>query len=209
MSNSNLYTIFLYLGLPIFAYLLGSIPWGLVLTRLFSSVDIRRQGSGNIGATNVSRVAGSKLGTLTFAGDILKGAIPVFFCRQSEFCRCGRNRSVAVCRGPGGLPGTSLSCVYRVQGRRKRRGYGSRMFYCTVALCLSDCPGRIYCADRRYALCIRRLNGGRNHPTPGRVVLDLFHPTDRHSCNNWHIDYLAARAKHQAAHPGNRTVFKS
>ena len=79
MSNTNLYTIFLYPGLPIFAYLLGSIPWGLVLTRLFSSVDIRRQGSGNIGATNVSRVAGSKLGTLTFAGDILKGAIPVFF----------------------------------------------------------------------------------------------------------------------------------
>lgn len=78
MSNSSLYTIFLYPGLPIFAYLLGSIPWGLVLTRLFTSVDIRRQGSGNIGATNVSRVAGSTLGILTFAGDILKGAIPVF-----------------------------------------------------------------------------------------------------------------------------------
>ena len=78
MAVSNIYTIFLYLGLPIFAYLLGSIPWGLVLTRLFTSVDIRRQGSGNIGATNVSRVAGSTLGILTFAGDILKGAIPVF-----------------------------------------------------------------------------------------------------------------------------------
>ena len=78
MSSSNLYTTFIYLGLPIFAYLLGSIPWGLVLTRLFSAVDIRRQGSGNIGATNVSRVAGSTLGMLTFAGDILKGALPVF-----------------------------------------------------------------------------------------------------------------------------------
>lgn len=74
----NLYTTFILPGLPIFAYLLGSIPWGLVLTRLFTSVDIRRQGSGNIGATNVSRVAGSALGILTFAGDILKGAIPVF-----------------------------------------------------------------------------------------------------------------------------------
>ena len=78
MSDTSIYTTFIYLGLPIFAYLLGSIPWGLVLTRLFTTVDIRRQGSGNIGATNVSRVAGSTLGILTFAGDILKGALPVF-----------------------------------------------------------------------------------------------------------------------------------
>jgi glycerol-3-phosphate acyltransferase PlsY len=78
VSGSDSYTIFIYLGLPLFAYLLGSIPWGLVFTRLFTQVDIRRQGSGNIGATNVSRVAGSTLGMFTFAGDILKGALPVF-----------------------------------------------------------------------------------------------------------------------------------
>ena len=63
--------------LPVFAYLLGSIPWGLVLTRVFTSKDIRQHGSGNIGATNVRRVAGSTLGALTLAGDVLKGAIPV------------------------------------------------------------------------------------------------------------------------------------
>jgi glycerol-3-phosphate acyltransferase PlsY len=50
----------------------------VVLTRCFSSVDVRRQGSGNIGATNVSRLAGSTLGLLTFAGDVLKGAVPVY-----------------------------------------------------------------------------------------------------------------------------------
>jgi len=65
------------IGLPILAYLLGSVPWGLVLTRLFTSVDIRRQGSGNIGATNVQRLAGTPLGLLTLAGDLLKGAVPV------------------------------------------------------------------------------------------------------------------------------------
>jgi len=65
------------IGLPILAYLLGSVPWGLVLTRLFTSVDIRRQGSGNIGATNVRRLAGTPLGLLTLAGDLLKGAAPV------------------------------------------------------------------------------------------------------------------------------------
>jgi len=66
------------IGLPILAYLLGSVPWGLVLTRLFTSVDIRRQGSGNIGATNVQRLAGTPLGLLTLAGDLLKGAVPVY-----------------------------------------------------------------------------------------------------------------------------------
>ena len=64
--------------LPFFAYLLGSIPWGLVLTRLFTSINIRQEGSGNIGATNVRRVAGTTLGMLTLAGDILKGAVPVW-----------------------------------------------------------------------------------------------------------------------------------
>ncbi|OEU67833.1 MAG: acyl-phosphate glycerol 3-phosphate acyltransferase [Desulfobacterales bacterium PC51MH44] len=67
-----------FFGLPIFAYLLGSIPCGLVLTRLFTSVDIRQQGSGNIGATNVRRVAGPTLGALTLVGDVLKGAFPVW-----------------------------------------------------------------------------------------------------------------------------------
>ena len=67
-----------FIWLPAIAYLLGSISWGVVFTRTFTSVDIRRQGSGNIGATNVSRVAGSTLGLLTCAGDVLKGAAPVY-----------------------------------------------------------------------------------------------------------------------------------
>jgi acyl phosphate:glycerol-3-phosphate acyltransferase len=65
-------------GLLLFAYLLGSIPWGLILTRLFTAVDIRRQGSGNIGAANVARVAGAGPGLATLAADILKGWLPVF-----------------------------------------------------------------------------------------------------------------------------------
>jgi glycerol-3-phosphate acyltransferase PlsY len=67
-----------YVALPVFAYLLGSIPWGLILTRLFTHVDIRQAGSRNIGATNVAREAGLKLGIITLAGDILKGAVPVW-----------------------------------------------------------------------------------------------------------------------------------
>jgi len=66
-----------YFGLILFAYLLGSIPFGVVLTRLFTSHDLREKGSGNIGATNVRRVAGAGLGLLTLFGDVLKGAVPV------------------------------------------------------------------------------------------------------------------------------------
>jgi len=67
-----------YLVLPIFSYLLGSIPWGIIFTRLFTPINIREVGSGNIGATNVARMAGPGLGVLTLAGDILKGAFPVW-----------------------------------------------------------------------------------------------------------------------------------
>jgi len=69
-------------GLPVFAYLLGSVPWGLVLTKTFTTVDIRQNGSGNIGATNVRRLAGNTLGVLTLAGDIVKGALPVWLAMK-------------------------------------------------------------------------------------------------------------------------------
>ena len=78
MSDPQFHSLTASIGLVLLAYLLGSIPWGVVLTRCFSSVDVRRQGSGNIGATNVSRLAGPTLGLLTFAGDVLKGAVPVY-----------------------------------------------------------------------------------------------------------------------------------
>jgi len=74
----ELLTILKPLGLCVFAYLLGSIPWGLILTRRFTSVDIRQVGSGNIGAANVMRIAGSRLGMMTLAGDGLKGVFPVW-----------------------------------------------------------------------------------------------------------------------------------
>jgi glycerol-3-phosphate acyltransferase PlsY len=61
--------------LILLAYLVGSIPFGLILSKLFAKTDIRKVGSGNIGATNVMRVLGKKLGVLTLMFDILKGAI--------------------------------------------------------------------------------------------------------------------------------------
>ena len=61
-----------------FAYFLGSIPCGLIITRMALAEDVRAKGSGNIGATNVLRVAGKAYGALTLLGDISKGALPVF-----------------------------------------------------------------------------------------------------------------------------------
>jgi len=58
------------------AYLLGSIPTGLLLGRLYG-IDVRNEGSGNIGATNLYRTVGRKVGILTLIGDCLKGMLPV------------------------------------------------------------------------------------------------------------------------------------
>lgn len=59
------------------SYLSGSVPYGLLLTRWAGHGDVRQQGSGNIGATNVLRTAGKKIGALTLLCDGLKGAVPV------------------------------------------------------------------------------------------------------------------------------------
>jgi acyl phosphate:glycerol-3-phosphate acyltransferase len=64
--------------IPFAAYLLGSIPFGVLLARLAGAGDVRRAGSGNIGATNVARVAGPIAGLLTLALDTAKGAAAVF-----------------------------------------------------------------------------------------------------------------------------------
>lgn len=61
----------------IFSYLMGSIPSGYLLVRYFLNKDVREYGSGNIGATNVSRVGGKKLGSLTQGCDMLKALIPL------------------------------------------------------------------------------------------------------------------------------------
>ena len=63
--------------LILFAYLMGSIPTGVVLAKFYGVKDITKEGSGNIGATNVGRVAGKKAGIITLVGDALKGVIPI------------------------------------------------------------------------------------------------------------------------------------
>jgi acyl phosphate:glycerol-3-phosphate acyltransferase len=61
----------------VFGYLCGSIPFGIILTRLAGTADLRTIGSGNIGATNVLRTGNKKLAAATLLGDMLKGTAAV------------------------------------------------------------------------------------------------------------------------------------
>jgi acyl phosphate:glycerol-3-phosphate acyltransferase len=71
-----------FLFLVIIAYLLGSIPFGLVVAKLMGGPDPRLAGSANIGAANIYRVLGRNAGAFTLFGDIMKGAVPVFLARS-------------------------------------------------------------------------------------------------------------------------------
>jgi glycerol-3-phosphate acyltransferase PlsY len=73
---------FTVLVIPAVAYLLGSIPFGLILTKLFGRGDVRKEGSGNTGATNVARVAGPLAGILTLLLDGAKGAVAVLIAAR-------------------------------------------------------------------------------------------------------------------------------
>ena len=71
-----------YFIILFFSYLSGSIPFGLILTKLFSKKDIRKIGSGNIGATNVLRTGNKYLAAATLVFDVLKGYVPVTLVMQ-------------------------------------------------------------------------------------------------------------------------------
>ena len=62
-------------------YLLGSIPFGYIVGKLFKKVDIRELGSGNIGATNVFRILGPSLASLVLLGDVGKGILSIYLVR--------------------------------------------------------------------------------------------------------------------------------
>ncbi|MDR2067745.1 MAG: glycerol-3-phosphate 1-O-acyltransferase PlsY [Holosporaceae bacterium] len=74
-------TLYFY---PLLAYLLGSIPFGVIFSNLFGKSNLRQTGSKNIGATNVLRTQGKLLGVLTFIMDFLKGFAACYFLRVDD-----------------------------------------------------------------------------------------------------------------------------
>ena len=72
-------------GLLLVAYLIGAIPFSIILGKWIKGIDVRRHGSGNPGGTNSLRFLGGKVGALVIAGDISKGAIIVILIRLGIF----------------------------------------------------------------------------------------------------------------------------
>ena len=129
------------------AYLVGSVPFAVVVSRLFGMADPRSYGSGNPGATNVLRSGNKLAAALTLVGDAFKGWLAVFAAAQSG-TGPGARRDRRPGRRPDGLPRASFPGLPGLQGRQGRR-YRRRR------------------ADRSQRLAgpgnARRLAGGRLH----------------------------------------------
>jgi glycerol-3-phosphate acyltransferase PlsY len=108
--NSSAITFSLAGAALVFGYLFGSIPFGLLITRLAGTKDIRAIGSGNIGATNVLRTGRKGLAALTLAGDMLKGAASVLVVHWLA----GRN--IALFAGAGAVFGHVFPVWLKFQG---------------------------------------------------------------------------------------------
>ena len=98
------------------AYCVGAIPFGLLLGRLVG-IDVRSSGSGNIGATNVSRLLGRRLGLLTLTCDVLKGYLPVLAAVLWLPEDAGRELLVALC-GLAAVVGHMFPLYLRFRGGR-------------------------------------------------------------------------------------------
>ncbi len=92
------------------AYLVGSIPTGVIVGRL-RGFDPRAVGSGNIGTSNVARAGGASAAVITFAGDVLKGAIPVIVAQAAGF-----PIPIIACTGLAAFFGAICSVFLRFRG---------------------------------------------------------------------------------------------
>jgi glycerol-3-phosphate acyltransferase PlsY len=91
-------------------YVCGSIPWGVLLART-AGVDVRKTGSGNIGAANVARSAGLRLGLATLAADATKGVVPIVVARAA-----GASPEVAAVAGLAAFAGHVFPVTLRLRG---------------------------------------------------------------------------------------------
>lgn len=99
-----------YLPVILLGYLIGAIPFSFFVGKFFSHKDLRQHGSGNLGATNVIRVAGKKAGILAFALDLLKGVLAFTVGHQLM------GPSGASLAGAFGILGHSYSVFMRFRG---------------------------------------------------------------------------------------------
>ena len=127
-----------FAAVVIIGYLLGAIPFGVLVGRRLAKVDVRQYGSGKIGTTNVLRSAGSKAAALVFSLDILKGALAVVFAGLIV----GRNYLIVGDFGLGLLAAQCLAALAAMAGHnwsvflKFRGGRGVATFFGgLIALC--------------------------------------------------------------------------
>ncbi|MCL4310793.1 MAG: glycerol-3-phosphate 1-O-acyltransferase PlsY [Actinomycetota bacterium] len=96
------------------SYLLGSIPFALVIGKGIYHTDVRTAGSGNVGTTNVFRVLGKKAGILVYIGDTAKGFLPVFLA--ARLAPAGSAALVAVLAAGAAIAGHTWSIFLRGKG---------------------------------------------------------------------------------------------
>ncbi len=109
------------------AYLVGSIPFGYLVTYWVKGIDIRTVGSGNLGATNVGRTLGFRYFLLVFVLDMLKGFLPTLgFPWLVERLTGSRPPDLPVAGGAGGDPGSYVSGLSQVSGRQGSRDQRGR-----------------------------------------------------------------------------------
>lgn len=94
----------------IIGFVLGAVPFGLIVARLAKGIDIRKHGSGNIGATNVARVVGKGAGLFTFVLDVVKGLLPAFALKMAFGVNAG------ILGGVGAIAGHIFSPLLRFRG---------------------------------------------------------------------------------------------
>jgi len=112
-----------YLFMLVWCYFLGSIPMGYVLMKTFKDIDIRQQGSGNIGMTNVWRVAGARWGIATLFLDIGKGVLAIYISQW--YC----DRQIDIVMGTVGVLAGNLFPIYLKFKGGKGVGTSIGVFY--------------------------------------------------------------------------------
>jgi len=95
-----------------FSYVIGSIPFGLLIAKIFCGIDPRKGGSGNVGSTNVARLCGKKFGFLTLFFDLLKGTYPVYIAQS---CLHGSTLVVTL-TALAAIAGHLFSCFLHFKG---------------------------------------------------------------------------------------------
>jgi len=137
---------------PIFAFLLGSIPFGLIISKA-KGINIREHGSGNIGATNVLRVVGKKYGYTCLLLDVLKGFVPVVLAI---------NLIQIAGRAPGIPLGLTESWIMQLPAASAMKAQ-IKAYVCAAAALL----GHMFPVQRRF-------KGGKGIATSGGVLLALM-----------------------------------